>query len=65
MTGNRKLRSQGEIDGQGLTVKDLATVTLVRPFVLGFREPIVACWNVYVSLVYGMSLEYVPCDEIS
>ena len=45
--------SQGEIDGQHMTLGDVAMMTLVRPFILGFTEPIVACWNVYIALVYG------------
>ena len=53
LTGNKNLRSQGEIDGANMTLGDIAMMTLVRPFILGFREPIVACWNVYIALVYG------------
>ena len=53
LTGNKKLMSQGELDGQHMTLGDVAMMTLVRPFILGFREPIVACWNVYIALVYG------------
>lgn len=43
-----------EIEGEDMTVGEIAQMTLVRPFVLGFKEPIVAFWNVYISLVYGM-----------
>lgn len=53
LTGNAKLRSQGEIEAQHMTARDLATATLIRPFVLGFCEPIVAFWNAYIALVYG------------
>ena len=55
LTGNRNLRSQGEIDAQHMTMGDVAMMTLVRPFILGFREPIVICWNAYLALAYGMS----------
>lgn len=27
---------------------------LIRPFVLGFVEPIVLFWNLYIALVYGI-----------
>lgn len=38
-----------------MTMGEIIQMTLVRPFLLGFREPIVAFWNVYIALVYGMS----------
>ena len=38
-----------------MTVGDLAMMTLVRPFILGFVEPIVLFWNVYIALIYGTS----------
>ena len=37
-----------------MTVGEIAMITLVRPFVLGFIEPIVACWNIYIALAYGI-----------
>lgn len=37
-----------------MSAREFATITLVRPFVLSFREPIVACWNLYIALVYGI-----------
>ena len=33
---------------------EFAMNTLVRPFVLSFREPIVFAWNMYIALVYGI-----------
>ena len=27
---------------------------MIRPFVLGFVEPIVIFWNLYIALVYGI-----------
>lgn len=53
ITGNHNLRSQSELDSQHLSIPELAKTTLVRPFVLALREPIVACWNAYVALIYG------------
>ena len=37
-----------------MTVSELAMMTLVRPFILMFVEPIVAFWNIYIALVYGI-----------
>ena len=57
LTGNCNLRSQGEIDGAEMTMGEIAQMTLVRPFVLTLREPIVFFLNLYVALAYGeMSL---------
>jgi MFS transporter, DHA1 family, multidrug resistance protein len=55
LTGNEKLKSQGEIDGEHMTSGEIAKITLVRPFLLGFVEPIVLAWNAYIALVYGKS----------
>ena len=35
-------------------MNEVAMMTLVRPFYLGFREPIVAFWNVYIGILYGL-----------
>lgn len=37
-----------------MTLTEVARITLVRPFVLSFREPIVFFLNIYIALVYGM-----------
>ena len=39
-TGNDKLKSQGEIDGASMGPKEIAMMTLVRPILLTFREPV-------------------------
>ena len=36
-----------------MTPGERAYATFVRPFVLGFREPIVFVWNMYIALLYG------------
>ena len=36
-----------------MTVNDIVMMTMIRPFILGFREPIVICWNSYLALAYG------------
>ena len=35
------------------SLRELAADTLVRPFILGFVEPIVFAFNMYIGLVYG------------
>jgi MFS transporter, DHA1 family, multidrug resistance protein len=53
LTGNPNLRSLGEKEAEHMSMADVAQMTLVRPFVLGFTEPIVAAWNLYIALLYG------------
>ena len=53
LTGNPNLKSQGELDGAHMTLGELARMTLVRPFVLTLREPIVFFLNLYIALTYG------------
>lgn len=50
------MKSQAEIEAEQMTMHEVAMMTLVRPFVLGFREPVVAFWNVYLAMVYGRCL---------
>ncbi|KAI0156551.1 MFS transporter [Xylariaceae sp. FL1272] len=54
LTGNEKLISEPELIGQDMTGKDIAMMTLVRPFSLMFTEPIVFLLNLYIALVYGL-----------
>ena len=53
LTGNKSLRSQAELDGQHISIGELAVTCLIRPVILGTREPIVIAWNLYCSLLYG------------
>ena len=55
LTGNPNYKSQGEIDAEHMSVGEIAQMTLVRPFVLGIREPMVLAWNLYIALAYGRS----------
>lgn len=34
-------------------MNEVAMMTLVRPFLLGFTEPILIAWNCYLALIYG------------
>jgi len=54
LTGNKSLKSEPEIEGESMTAKDIAMMTLVRPFQLSFMEPIVFALNLYIALIYGL-----------
>jgi len=54
LTGNDKLKCEPEIVSENMTGKDIALMTLVRPFTLNFQEPIVLLLNLYIALVYGL-----------
>ncbi|EKM57337.1 uncharacterized protein PHACADRAFT_208428 [Phanerochaete carnosa HHB-10118-sp] len=54
VTEDSRLKSEGEIEVEHMTVGDIAMMHLVRPFILMFVEPIVAFWNIYIALVYGI-----------
>ncbi|EKM57361.1 uncharacterized protein PHACADRAFT_208445 [Phanerochaete carnosa HHB-10118-sp] len=54
ITGDNRFKSEGEIEVEHMTVGDIAMMHLVRPFILMFVEPIVAFWNIYIALVYGI-----------
>ncbi|EIN09356.1 MFS general substrate transporter [Punctularia strigosozonata HHB-11173 SS5] len=64
LTGNEALRSHGELEAEHFTAREVAMMTLVRPFVLGFTEPIVAAWNVYIALLYGILYIWISSYEI-
>ena len=47
-----------------MTVGEIAQMTLVRPFVLTLREPIVFFWNAYIALVYGILYIFIASFEV-
>ena len=51
-TGNQKLHAKA--DEQPLTLSRLATVYLIRPFVMLALEPILALVTAYMSFLYGV-----------
>ena len=53
-TGDKRLKSQSEIDAESLTGRDIAVDVLVRPFSLNFQEPIVFILNLYIALIYAL-----------
>ncbi|CZS90656.1 related to FLR1-Putative H+ antiporter regulated by yAP-1 and involved in multidrug resistance [Rhynchosporium graminicola] len=54
LTGRTDLKCEPEIAGESMTTKDIAVMTLVRPFSLTFTEPILFVLNLYIALVYGI-----------
>ncbi|KAK4944032.1 hypothetical protein LTR10_016553 [Elasticomyces elasticus] len=52
-TGNKRLKSQSEIDAAHHTLRD-DLVVLGRAFTLTFFEPIVFLWDLYTALLYGV-----------
>jgi len=64
LTGNDKLRSQGEIDGDGMKLKDLAYTSLVAPFILSFTEPTLFACNLYIGLVYSILYVWIESFQL-
>ena len=54
LTGNDKLISEPELQGESMMGKDIVVMTLVRPFTLSIGEPICFCLNMYIALIYGL-----------
>jgi len=54
LTGKEKIKSESELMSEEMTTKDIALMTLVRPFTLNFYEPIVFLLNLYIALIYGL-----------
>jgi len=53
LTGNRELRSQGELDQAAMTKQQILFESLARPFLLA-TEPSVFFLNLYLGLVYSV-----------
>ncbi|KAI1798105.1 MFS general substrate transporter [Ganoderma leucocontextum] len=52
-TGNPNLYSMGEVMQKSMTGREIAMMTLVRPFILN-TEPIVGLLNLYIGFVYSL-----------
>jgi MFS transporter, DHA1 family, multidrug resistance protein len=53
-TGDPELTCKPELMSAQMTPKDIALMTLVRPFTLNFTEPMVFLLNLYIALIYGL-----------
>lgn len=54
LTGNDNLKSEGELQGENMSNKDIVMIAVVRPFTLSFTEPMVFLLNLYIALIYGL-----------
>ena len=58
------LKTQAEIETANMTAGEVAMMTLIRPFLLGVREPIVAFWNLYLAMVYGVLYCFIASFDV-
>lgn len=54
ITGNENITSEGEIENNKMTNRELAIDTLWRPIEISIVEPVVLLINVYIALVYSI-----------
>lgn len=54
ITGNPNITSEGEIENEGLTFRQLAIDTLWRPIEISIFEPVVLLIDLYIALVYSI-----------
>lgn len=54
LTGNKNLKTEGELQSEQMTPGAIVTMSLIRPFQLAFLEPICFCLNMYIALIYGL-----------
>lgn len=54
LTGNDRIKSEGEIENANLSGRELAIDTLWRPMEITMIEPVVLLFNLYISLVYSI-----------
>lgn len=64
LTGNPKLKCEPELMGENMTGKDIAMMTLVRPFSLLVTEPIILALDMYIALIYGVLYIWFECFPI-
>jgi len=58
LTGNDKIKSQGEIESQHMSTNDMVQMTLLRPLTMTFTEPIVLAIDLYIGLIYAILYSY-------
>ena len=56
LTGNEELKSEGEIEQSKMSFGEAAKMTLVKPFVLNFAEPVVFANNLFIVCRCGFIL---------
>ena len=56
LTGKTKIKSESELMSEQMSGKEIALMTLVRPFTLMFLEPILFLLNVSLFVRFGATL---------
>jgi DHA1 family multidrug resistance protein-like MFS transporter len=64
LTGRTDLKCEPERMSEQMTGKDIALMTLVRPFSLNFLEPILFLLTLYIALIYGLLYVWVESFAI-
>ncbi|EXJ72321.1 uncharacterized protein A1O5_04825 [Cladophialophora psammophila CBS 110553] len=54
LTGNSLLMSDGEIAYKHVAVRKVAYLTVIRPWILTFTEPLVFLFHTWVALIFGL-----------
>ncbi|CAH6720090.1 fluconazole resistance protein 1 [[Candida] jaroonii] len=54
VTGNPNIVSEGELENEGLSVRQLAIDTFWRPIEITLFEPVVLLINLYIALIYSI-----------
>jgi MFS transporter, DHA1 family, multidrug resistance protein len=54
LTGNNNLRTEAEIAYQHVTVQKVMYMTIIRPWILTFTEPLVFMLHTWVALIFGI-----------
>ena len=54
LTGNNKLATEAEITFQNVTARKVAYVTIIRPWILTFTEPLVFLLHLWIALIFGI-----------
>jgi MFS transporter, DHA1 family, multidrug resistance protein len=54
LTGNDKFRTEAEIAFQHVTFGKIAQMTIVRPWILTFTEPLIFLLHLWVALIFGV-----------
>jgi len=58
LTGNDKIKSESEVETQHMSVNEIAKMSLLKPFTMIFKEPIVLAINLYIGLIYAILYSY-------
>jgi len=54
ITGDEKLKTEAVLQSEGMTKMAMVKMSLVKPIILCFAEPIVFLLNLYIALIYAL-----------